>query len=468
MARTNLNRDDSEDTFRSFSEEYASSDNYTNGSDESQGYTFSDDAGIDNLTCLPEMTLGKFNEKPAGDATSPASTKSNMTMYGLLSVIDSAVDAVVDVVIPIERSISKIPIGLALQSPPSTSTVSPNSKQGSKMPTASPKSARSLKSSKAETLPLREPDEEEARDDSSLFSFLTPKSARSLKSRNEDARDDSSVSSFSKLSPKSHKISRRGSPKSQKSNRDRKGSKAQTVSSPEPDVEDDRDDSSVFAYTVFSPKSGKTHEVETKMAKESTEESPGVFAFVYDWFSPTNEVEEVVEATEEETITKKKGFRLGRPRSKKNRSKSDVSEMSTPAVEERYVAEGSRFNFEEEKPKRRVRSFSPRKFKKAEVEVEEAEVEVETKKDDEWWGATFLAATGFNGEENELLNNTQQEENKEESKEKTKRKGFRRMFSGKSAQDKSAEIQKTSEKKEKRMQKKKDKQMHRDYQGIMY
>jgi len=179
-------------------------------------------------------------------------------------------------------------------------------------------------------------------------------------------------------------------------------------------------------------------------------------------------VEEVVEATEEETITKKKGFRLGRPRSKKNRSKSDVSEMSTPAVEERYVAEGSRFNFEEEKPKRRVRSFSPRKFKKAEVEVEEAEVEVETKKDDEWWGATFLAATGFNGEENELLNNTQQEENKEESKEKTKRKGFRRMFSGKSAQDKSAEIQKTSEKKEKRMQKKKDKQMHRDYQGIMY
>ncbi len=125
---------DSEDTFKSFSDEYGSSstdgstsirDGYSsNDSSESDGYTFSEDVASSVSTddgFLPKIMSPKAEASSTPKKSSPARprspfsrktttptgggydmkrTESAITVHSMLSALDGAVDAVVDVIVP--------------------------------------------------------------------------------------------------------------------------------------------------------------------------------------------------------------------------------------------------------------------------------------------------------------------------------------------------------------------------------
>ena len=429
------------ETFPSFSDEYASSSYTDNGESFSQGYTFSTDDGDKCNQCLPRIAHNI--EKPRTDQNSSGSVKSKITVYNVLSAIDSAVDAVVDVVIPVEKTISK----LKIDSPPT----SPN--RNAKIDTSEPSifTRKPSSSSKATKSTM----------DNNKSIELLPEDKKSEKSPKKSKNSLSPKSIKANTKSKSYKNTK--SPKSiTNDNRESRG-KGSMVGTEEASVVSGTTMTSFFS----SPKNTKINKDEDgDVEEDKKEDSSGFFFGAFEWMSPTSKEEDVqdeVDVPEKKSMKKKRRL-FGRGKKKKTERSEPTENMNsdpkgkrrfgwkkkrTSAFDDRDASDEEHSQMSEDaydssaemrcfgRKKTQVndeRDATDGKIDSFESESRSSTAEdasIRESNDEEWWSTLFWT----NAEQNDEAINAEIDTEVLESKGK-KIKGFRKIFRSRKSQSK--------------------------------
>ncbi len=424
------------DTFQSFSDEFASSsftdsnantDTSTRSSDMySEGYTFSTDDG-DKNQYLP-VSLPKI-EKPKSDIRAKSEESSKLTVYKVLVAIDSAVDAIVDVIMPIEETIIIADNDLVELPSKSTKRKSPfvfrrkSANNGSPDINSSLSSKNQEQMSNAQTFPDMNRDGEPPKDYTSSLSPAYRVIHVQSKERNRTLKKPKSPKRFMNAESIPDEESREAPDPT-----DNPSTFATFLSSPR-NKKIDKDDTTVETVTTTSEKSpirarkltprkffssprSKNAKKEAEASatvedsvKEKDDEHAAFFFPTFDWITLTKEEKEEPkpepepEPVEEPSTKNKKLF--GRRRNKKITKASDVTETADviSSVDQRDATEDERSSSNPSKKKGWRRGpFSPRGTSKRESNnIREAEIEqheeelVKTDADEDWWSQYFWA-----------------------------------------------------------------------------
>jgi len=394
-------------TFPSFSDSvgvYSSSgDSYY----MSEGDTFSLD-DQDKLSCAPFSDIAQRLHKTGDDydGTSVSTNQSKMSVYNVLEAIDKSVDAVVDVVIPLEKNISNLFIE---PSPPNTSSapIVHNAKLKSKQAKkktrnmsqkhTSPRFGRSLsplkRKANKEKYNKNLDTADEERDDVSMLSIFSTGPMVAMFSSPTNVKNEEKA----KKKNKSSGFGRSLSPLKRKANKEKYSKNLDTA-------DEERDDVSMLSIfspgpmvAMFSSPTNVKNEEKAKKKNKSTKRKaigintvqeedgqPSFFDSAYQWISPKQEL----------VIEKKKFF--GRNRSKKTSKTSQISgntmkggskkdykkKSDTPAMVEERDA-----NEESARGKKRGLRFWKKK-----------EIIVDKKIEHDWW-TSFLWAEELKDDE---------------------------------------------------------------------
>ena len=469
-----------DETFPSFSDEYASSGDTDNNTDSysdiySEGYTFSTDDG-EKYQCLPARIVQNI-EKPKTDYVSAKSARSKVTVYSVLSALDSAVDAVVNVVIPVERSISK----LKIDSPPASPKTATERKTSSRPFSFRRKASSSSKSAKnpedTHNIPSSPIDKEDAKSRQNPKSSSSPRFQVVTKEKRPTTTSPRSPKGSKKDDPVSNESRVAGeptdeasvfspstisiffsSPMNKKFNEEEKN--IGTID--ENNEESTTSTRKVSSRKFFSsPRNKKVREEEITIEpiEENEDESSSFFSKPFDWITPTNKEEEKQEdevVPVEEHEKKNKRF-FGRRRNKKASDISVVSQMTadtyskekdwfgrnkTCTVDQRDDAtEDGNIDSNEKKNWKR-RPFSPRrKFRRNDEDERDTtiaqEPEIDDADDQDWWSMYFWTYAENNDNDAAGLDAETEAEAEAElfKTESPKRKGLRKVFSRKSKKD---------------------------------
>ena len=325
-------------TFPSFSDSvgvYSSSgDSYY----MSEGDTFSLD-DQDKLSCAPFSDIAQRLHKTGDDydGTSVSTNQSKMSVYNVLEAIDKSVDAVVDVVIPLEKNISNLFIE---SSPPKTSSapIVDNAKLKSKQAKkktrnmsqkhTSPRFGRSLsplkRKANKEKYNKNLDTADEERDDVSMLSIFSTGPMVAMFSSPTNVKNEEKA----KKKNKSPRFGRSLSPLKRKANKEKYNKNLDTA-------DEERDDVSMLSIfstgpmvAMFSSPTNVKNEEKAKKKNKSTkrkaigintvqeeDRQPSLFDSAYQWISPKQEPVLVI----------KKNKFFGRNTSKKMSKTSQIS-----------------------------------------------------------------------------------------------------------------------------------------------
>ena len=298
---------------------YSNSNSSASGSDSyelSEGYTFSLEDRDKPTNCIALSDIAQImhqtdeawkNVGPAFDESSVRSSGgSRITMFDVLTAIDSAVDAVVDVVIPLEKTTSKLG---------ETPSKAENKKQKS----------LTISTTNRESI-AEKPKSPVSTSLSPIRRALSPRGRKNNeeeKNGMEDRKELNAVEERDDVSTSLSPIRRALSPRRRKNNEEKKNGMGDRK---EPNAVEERDDVSMFSFS--SKNAAKTNQREVE-----DDEVSGFFESAFQWISsPRNE-----EPKEEPVPEKKKRF-FGRNRSKKMSDSTHVSEITIDSA----AAKGSK------------------------------------------------------------------------------------------------------------------------------
>ena len=325
----------------------SNSSSSASGSDSyelSEGYTYSLEDQDSPTNCIALSDIAQIMHqtdeawKNVGEAFDESSVRSSggskITMFDVLTAIDNAVDAVVDVVIPLEKTMSELDVtpSKAGNEKQKSLTISTNNRESRAEKPSSPRalSPRGRKNNEENKNGMgdrKELNAVEERDD--VRASLSPiRRALSPRRRNEnmgDRKESNAVEERDDVSRSLSPIRRALSPRGRKNKKEKKNGMGDRKGT---NAVEEREDVSMFSFS--SKNAAKANQRE-----DEEDEVSGYFESAFQWItSPRNE-----DSKEEPVpVMKKKKRFFGWNRSKKTSDSTHVSDVTIDSA----AAKGSK------------------------------------------------------------------------------------------------------------------------------